>query len=68
MDYRVFHKSDSSAKEGTSVVLIPGKDLKFTPKVGQWFTIGSDRWQISAFKKHAVGDVIFAFELEASVG
>lgn len=67
--YRVaYRSSDSSFKEGVSVVYVAANGLTFVPKVGMRFTLNGKSWQILVVTEHTIQSTVLVYELEVAVG
>lgn len=68
VSFRTFHRNATSTKEGSSIVVIPGFDLPFEPKIAMRFALSGKTWSILAITKHELADEVLAYELEVAIG
>jgi hypothetical protein len=56
------------AKEGSSVLIVPGFNLPIEIQNGMIVETSGKRWKIVNHKRHEAGGYIFAYELELALG
>lgn len=68
VDYRTFYRQSNPTQEGSSVVVVPGYGLTFTPKIGMTFQLSGKRWRVLNYRTHELAGTVLAYELEVAIG